>query len=421
MTEYILPYGHEHLAVQLPEKLPVDILVPASADVLPDPDLAINQALDTPLGNLNPHAYEGAQTVGIAINDKTRPVPKPNPVQHLLNLLGRLGFEPQQITLFVASGTHAPMQADELPQILDQEILNRYPIIVHDSDHSPTVDLGMSTWGNPIQINADFHNCDLKISVGNIEPHHFMGYSGGVKTAAIGLASRATIAANHAKLTHPQARTGVYHLNPLRQEVEEIGRKAGINYSLGTILNEEKQILEVYYGEPTAVMNKAIPVIRRLFGFSVPSPFDLVIASPGGAPKDINLYQSQKALTHAARITRDDGWVILLAACPEGSGSQTFEDYVKKAKSNQAILEQFQKGYFQVGPHKAMLIARDAVRVKVVLVSDQPPQVVNDWKLTPSKPELINELISWIATKLPSKARAAILPAATRTMTEVKN
>lgn len=420
MTEFLLPYGQSQLSVEIPESFRVDLLQPEMIESLTDPDQGIMAALKTPIGKLGWHALSQAKTVGIAINDKTRPIPKPNPVQHLLKHLEDLGFAPEQITLFVASGTHAPMSNAELPRILDQEIIDRYSIIVHDCDNAAMLDLGTSTYQNPIQINADFYNCDLKISVGNIEPHHFMGFSGGVKTAAIGLASRATISANHARLTHPQARSGVYHINPLRQEVEEIGRKAGVQFSLGTILDEEKHILKVYFGEPAAVMAAAIPVVRRLFGVSVPALYDLVIASPGGAPKDINLYQSQKALTHAARITRDDGWVVLLAACPEGSGSQAYENYVTRAPSHQAILQQFKRGYFKVGPHKALQIARDAVRVNVVLVSDLPPQTVKSWKLMPSKPELTDALIKWILSELPPDARVAILPAATRTMTEVK-
>lgn len=419
MHKFSLPYGQDQITVEMPEGLQVEILQPDPGDILADPDLSINAALTAPLGKQSWHDFTHAQTIGIAINDKTRPVPNPNPLQHLLNHLDDLGFEADQITLFVGSGTHPPMPVDELPRILDQAVIDRYRVIMHDCDQSPVVDLGKTTYQNPIQINAEFYNCDVKISVGNIEPHHFMGYSGGVKTAAIGLASRATIEANHARLTHPQARTGVYHLNPLRQEVEEIGRKANLHFSLGTVLNEDKYILAAYFGEPAAVMGGAIPVVRRLFGVSVPQPFDLVIASPGGAPKDINLYQSQKALTHAARITRDGGWVILLAACPEGSGSQAYENYVADAKSHQAIVKHFQNGFFQVGPHKAMQIARDAVRVNVVLVSDLPPQTVKAWKLTPSTPGLANELIKWISSRLPEGARAAILPAATRTMTEV--
>ncbi|MBW6466062.1 MAG: nickel-dependent lactate racemase [Brevefilum sp.] len=420
MTHYQLPYGHSHITVEIPPSFQVDLLIPEITDPLPDPDQAITDALTAPIGKHKWYDFAQAKTVGIAINDKTRPVPKPNPLQHLLEYLEELGFEAEQITLFVGSGTHAAMPTSELPRILDQSILDRYRVVVHDCDQSPMIDLGKTSDQTPIQVNADYYRCDLKFSVGNIEPHHFMGFSGGVKTAAIGLASRATIAANHARLAHPQARTGVYHLNPLRQEVEEIGRKAGVHFCLGTILDEDKHILKVYFGDPIAVMNAAIPVVRRLFGISVPAPYDLVIASPGGAPKDINLYQSQKALTHAARITRDDGWVILTAACPEGSGSQAYETYVTQAKSHQAIIQHFEDGFFKVGPHKALQIAREAVRVNIVLASDLPPQTVKSWKLTPTKPELIDELVKWITSKLPYNPRIAILPAATRTMTEVK-
>ena len=420
MTQYQLPYGHRHITVEIPSSFQVDLLIPEIADPLLDPDQAITDALKAPIGKNSWRDFSHVKTVGIAINDKTRPVPKPNPIQHLLDTLGEMGFEPGQITLFVGSGTHAAMPTSELPRILDQSILDHYRVVVHDCDQSPMIDLGKTSDQTPIQVNADYYQCDLKFSVGNIEPHHFMGFSGGVKTAAIGLASRTTIAANHARLTHPQARTGVYYINPLRQEVEEIGRKTGVHFCLGTILDEDKHILKVYFGDPIAVMGAAIPVVRRLFGISVPAPYDLVIASPGGAPKDINLYQSQKALTPAARITRDDGWVILTAACPEGSGSQAYESYVTDAKSHQEIIQDFEDGYFKVGPHKALQIAREAIRINIVLASDLPPQTVKRWKLTPSKPELIDELVKWIASKLPHNARIAILPAATRTMTEVK-
>jgi nickel-dependent lactate racemase len=420
MASYTLPYGHEHISIEVPATWQVDLLEPQPGDPLPDPDRAIIEALHSPIGVIGWEQFLEAKSVGIAFNDKTRPVPKPNPIVHLLDHLESLGFTPDQITLFVGSGTHVPMTPDELPLILDQSIIDRYRVQVHDCDNAPMADLGQSAHGNPILINADFYNCDLKFSVGNIEPHHFMGFSGGVKTAAIGLAGRATIDANHAGLTHPHARTGEYNLNPLRQEIEEIGRKADVHFSLGTVLDEDKRVLKAFFGSPLAVMDAAIPFVRQSFGVEVPAPYDLVIASPGGAPKDINLYQSQKGLTHAARITRDGGWVFLLAACPEGSGSASYEDYILNADSHSAVIDHFESGFFQVGPHKALQIAREAVRINIVLISDIPPKTVKTWKLTPSKPELINDLISWISNQIPADARVAILPAATRTMTEVR-
>ena len=421
MPYFSLPYGSTQLTFELPSIFQIDEIIPGNVAQLVHPDQAIIDALEHPVGKQKLSTFSAAKTVGIAINDKTRPVSKPNPIEHLLNFLISKGFSQENITLFVGSGTHRPMATAELPLILNREIIENYRIVVHDCDQSRMDDLGETAHHTPIHINAEFLQNDIRITVGNIEPHHFMGFSGGVKTAAIGLASRETINRNHAMLPHPQAKTGVYHINPMRQDIEEIGKKAGVHFSLGTILNEEKEILNVFFGEPIAVMNAAIPVVREIFGVSVARPYDLVIASPGGAPKDINLYQAQKGLTHAARITKNNGWVILTAACPEGSGSPAYEEYVSSALSHQAILQHFNDGFFMVGPHKAFQIARDATRVNIILVSDLPPLSIKQWKLTPSNPDLLQPLINWIAARLPEEAHVAVLPASTRTMTEINH
>lgn len=419
MTAFSLKYGHRQLSFDLPPIFSTDYLQPETGTPLEKPEEEIWHALDKPLGNQRRKPHRNIQSIGIVINDKTRPVPDPNPLNILLNHLEKDGFTKDQISLFVGSGTHAPMPEVELTRLLQEEILNNYRVVIHDCDRSPLAEIGHTPHGTPIQINAEFMKCDLKITVGNIEPHHFMGFSGGVKTAVIGLGGRETINANHAMLTHPQSKSGVYHINPMRQDIEIMGRKAEVDFSLGTILNEEKQILRVFYGEPQAVMKAAIPAVQQFFGVRVTGLYDLVIASPGGAPKDINLYQAQKGLTHAARITRDGGWVILLAACPEGSGSQLYEKYVRAADSHQAIVEHFENGFFEVGSHKAYQIAREAVRVNILLVSDIAPRKVKDWKLTPSTPDLLDQLIEWFSARLTDDARVAILPDAARTMTEV--
>lgn len=419
MTEFTLPYGKTQLTVQIPPGFQVDCLNPHPSQPMDDANAAINNALADPLGRLKLENFTGAKTVGIAINDKTRPLPNPNPLFPLLRTLDALGFTREATLLFISSGSHEPMMESELIQLLGNKVLQQYPVFIHDCDQSPMVDLGQTRHQTPYQINAAFYHCDLKISMGNIEPHHFMGFSGGVKTAVIGLASRATINANHAMLTHQKAISGVYDTNPMRQDVEEMGEKAGIQFSLGTILDEQKNIIRVYFGEPVVVMQLAIPVVRQIFGVKVSEPYDLVIASPGGAPKDINLYQAQKGLTHAARITRDGGTVVLLAACPEGSGSPSYETYVSAADSHASILEDFNTGYFKVGPHKAFQIAREAVRVNFHLVTDIFPDEVRRWKLTPTQPDQLETLIHQLTHRLPQNARIAILPAATRTMAEV--
>jgi len=311
MMDYSLPFGQQNLSIKLPVNLKTDVLVPETGEPLANPEEAIRQTLKDPIGTPKRRPASEVQTIAIAINDKTRPVPEPNPLNILLDHFDKLGFSKEQITIFVGSGTHQPMPEGELSRLMRQEIANRYRVVVHDCDNAPLAEVGHTPHGTPIRLNAEFMACDLKITLGNIEPHHFMGYSGGVKTAVIGLAGRDTITTNHLMLTHPQAKSGVYHINPIRQDIEIMGRKAEIDFTLGTILNEEKQILKVFFGEPGAVLKAAIPAVQKAFGVRVPEPYDLVIASPGGAPKDINLYQAQKSLTPAAHITRDNGWLVL--------------------------------------------------------------------------------------------------------------
>ncbi|MDF1520836.1 MAG: nickel-dependent lactate racemase [Brevefilum sp.] len=421
MKKFSLPYGKSHLDFIIDSKLYAESILPNPTKPLEDPGLAITQAVINPLGNVRLNDFLSASSVGIAINDKTRPVPHTNPVVSLLSHIESLGFEQTSIKLFIGSGTHKPMAKDEFENILPKSIIENYKIIPHNCDDSPMADLGKTMFNTPIKINRDFYSCDLKIVVGNIEPHHFMGFSGGVKTAAIGLAGRETITANHAMLIHDMAQSGIYHRNPLRQEIEEIGQKIKIDFCLGSVLDEDKQILQIYFGPPNLVMLEAIPFIKNIFGAEVSAPFDLVIASPGGYPKDINFYQAEKGLTHAARITRDGGCVIILAECAEGSGSVTYEEYVSKAGSNREIINQFNSGFFEIGPHKAFQIAREAERIHIVLVSEIPPERVKQWKLTPGTPHKLDQLIRSFTSTLPPNARIAILPAASRTMTEIKN
>jgi lactate racemase len=419
LSEYSLPYGQSSVSFHIPETYKVDVLHPETLDPPLEIDKAVADIFVNPIGEMNLSQFDRNIKIGIVINDKTRPVPRPNPVEHLLAYIESLGFDPYQISLFVGSGTHIPMTVSELHRILNREVLSRFPVVIHDCDHSEMISLGKTDYDTPIKVNRAFYECDLKITVGNIEPHHFMGFSGGVKTAAIGLASRETINVNHAMLTRDLTRSGIYSINPMRQDIEEIGRKMGIHFSLGTILNEEKEIVRVYFGNPKLVMETAIPEIRKMFAVEVPEPYDLVLASPGGTPKDINLYQAQKGLTHAARIVKDNGWVLLLAACPEGSGSQSYETFITQADSHEQVINQFKTGFFLVGPHKAFQIAKDAMRVNIVLISEISPQQVIKWKLTPSQPEKLDSLVDWLAMQLPADARVAILPAATRTMVEI--
>jgi nickel-dependent lactate racemase len=415
MAEFRIPYGRTQLTVRLEDSFRTELLAPARVEPAPDPVQAVRDALSHPAGGVRLADFARARSVAIAISDKTRPVPHAVLLPPLLQALDQLGIPPGGVTLIVATGLHAPMPEAEFAQILPADILARYRVISHNATAAEElVSLGKTRLGTPVQVNRVFAQADLRVAVGNLEPHQFMGFSGGAKTAAIGLGGRDTINANHAWMLDPRADLARYENNPAREDVEEIGRKIGVHFALNAVINESKQIVRVLAGEPQAVMRQGIPFVLQIYQLRVAAPFDLLIASPGGHPKDINLYQAQKALGHAARITREGGTIILVAACPEGAGSRSYEEWVTGMASHQAVLERFQREGFRIGPHKAFQIARDAAPRRVFMVTEMPPALVQKLLLTPCA-----SLDAALATALPGLAPAArigIMPWANATI-----
>jgi nickel-dependent lactate racemase len=382
MPDTHIPYGRKQLAVHLADSLRAEWLTPARSTPAPDPLRAVRDALDRPVGGVRLADFARARSVAIAINDKTRPVPHRTLLPPLLEALEMLGIPPRAVMFIVATGLHGPMPDSEFAQVLPKEILARCRVVSHDAAAPDLVRLGKTSSGTPVEVNRLFAQADLRVVVGNIEPHQFMGFSGGVKTAAIGLAGKATINHNHAMMLDPRSDLARYDDNPARQDVEEIGRMVGIHFALNDVINESKQIVRVFAGQPQEVIRQGIPVVLQIYQVKVAAPFDLVIASPGGHPKDINVYQAQKALGHAARVTRKGGTVILAAACPEGSGSESYENWVAGMPSYEAVLERFQREGYRIGPHKAFQIARDAAPRKLLVVTDMPQALAEKLLLT---------------------------------------
>lgn len=415
MADYTLPYGKTALPFRLPDAIRAEMITPPHAPAAAQPRALVRAALAQPLGDIARADFAAARRVAIAINDKTRPVPHQHLLPPLFDWLRALGVADAAVTLLIASGAHPPMTAAEFAQVVPDDIRGRCRLLSHDCDDDANlVDGGVTARGTPVLINRIIAEADLRIVVGNIEPHQFQGFSGGVKSAAIGLAGRETINRNHALMTEPLARLGEYDRNPARQDVEEIGERMGVHFALNAILNHEKKIVQVLAGAPRAVMEAGIPLARRICQVPVTEPFDLLLVSPGGHPKDINVYQAQKALAHAALITRPGGAILLAAACPEGTGSKSYETWVVQRHSLQAVLDDFAAQPFQVGPHKAYQIARDAARFRVRLVSDMADVRVRRLLLTPAAN--IDAALAELLPALPAPARVGLMPAANATI-----
>ncbi len=412
-----LKYGSGTRTLTLADQYEVDVIRPGVSTAEAVTTDKIIQVIHNPIKSTCLSAHRQVKNVAIAINDKTRPVRYDLLLPPLLEILHQELNPGIEITLFVASGTHTPMSMKECAEIIPGFIFEKYPIHVHDCDNTENQSfLGTTSKGTPVYINTMFYQSDLKIVVGNIEPHHFMGFSGGVKTAAIGLASRETINKNHQMLlTEKNTVIGQYELNPMRMDVEEIGEMIGIDYALNAIQTVDKTLLDVYFGHPQAVMLAAIDVVRSNCQVEVREKYDVTIASAGGFPKDINLYQAQKAITNAAKFTRDGGHLILFAECIEGIGNSRLVTFMEGISTADGVRKKLLNEGFQVGPHKAYLIARDIDRINIHLYSEMNDDSVRSVLLSPI-PRESDKFIEGILNALPPSAKIGFIPNAVITI-----
>lgn len=251
-----------------------------------------------------------------------------------------------------------------------------------DSDPSDCVHLGTTAAGTPVDITRAVAEADRRICLGNIEYHYFAGYSGGAKAIMPGVSTRDAIQSNHAMMVRPEACAGALDTNPLRMDIEEAGRLCGIDFIVNVVLSEHKEIIRAVAGHPVQAHREGCKFLDRLYLKELPQGADIVLVSQGGAPKDLNLYQTQKALDNARHAVNPGGVIILIGSCKEGLGERVFEEWMTQSESPAAMIERIGRD-FQLGGHKAAAIAMTLEKADVYLVSDLAPDFVRSIFLTP--------------------------------------
>ena len=329
-----------------------------------------------------------------------------------------MGIAPSSIRLLVASGLHPPMDQARLSNILPSEILKKYSVVIHDARQADLKFLGNTSRGTPVFLNPLFLQADLRLVIGLIDPHQFVGYTGGVKGAAIGLAGAQTIEANHSMLFDPRALVGEIRDNPVRQDIEEIGKMIGVHWVFNVVLNETNSIVKTFSGDPVEVERVGSEFCRTLYETKALREYDWVIASPGGYPKDINVYQAQKALAHVTPLVRQGGDILFLAECPDGHGDETFYEMMIKHQNPREVIDHFRQAKFKMGDHKAFLWCRSLIKARVHLHSALDEGLCRTLMVSPVK--TIQETFEKIGRKYPDPPRVAVMPKANSTYIKIQ-
>lgn len=341
---------------------------------------AVVYALNNPIGSnrLSALVHPG-QTVAIITSDISRPMPTWQVLPALLEELYCAGISKEDITLVFALGSHRHHTEAEMRHLAGSCFDEIHCI---DSDPDDCIHMGTTSRGTPVDITRAVAQADVRICLGNIEFHYFAGYSGGAKAIMPGVSTHDAIQCNHRMMVSQDACAGKLEGNPIREDIEEAGNICGIDFILNVVLDEHKNIVHAVAGDVTTAHRAGCAYLDRMYRKSIPAKADIVLVSQGGAPKDANLYQTQKALDNAKHAVKDGGTIILIGACPEGLGSAKFEAWLTTAQSAHEMVERIGKE-FELGGHKAAAIGMVLENASIDLVSEMDDDFVRSIFLNP--------------------------------------
>lgn len=322
-------YGRGGLTVHFPDEIDVTLVRKQPMPHLDKPALKLREAFQSP--SSCPPLRQLAKTskrACILICDITRPVPHAVLLPPLIEELVAGGIVRENILILVATGLHRPNEGDELREVIGSDTVFRsVPIANHFArDRKAHADLGQTASGIPILIDRRFTEADLRITVGLVEPHFMAGYSGGRKLVAPGVAHCDTIFRLHAGgiMDHPRAANCVIDGNPLHREQLEIIERVGDIFALNVVIDEQRRIGFVNFGEVKESHAQAVAFMRRHAEVSLPRRFKTVVTSAAGYPLDKTFYQSIKGMVGVLDILEPGGTIIIASECSEGMGSPEF-------------------------------------------------------------------------------------------------
>jgi len=409
-------FGSGIQTVEVPDSNLKSVLMPNEVEVDLKGEDEVRRALAEPIGTpkLRDIVSPG-EKIAIITSDITRPMPTKTVMPAVLEELDAAGVKREDITLVFGLGSHRKQSPEEQQKLAGDIAWNSVKCV--DSDPSDVVHMGETSTGTPVDIFRAVAEADRRICLGNIEYHYFAGYSGGAKAIMPGVSTRDAIQKNHSMMVSDLAYASNMDTNPIRLDIEEAGNICGIDFILNVVLNEKKEIIKAVAGHHVEAHREGCRFLDTLYLKELEEGADIVLVSQGGAPKDINLYQTQKALDNAKHAVKEGGIIILIGSCKEGFGEKVFEDWILAAQTSQSLVERIGRD-FQLGGHKAAAIAMTLQKAKVFLVSEMEDALAKKAFFEPfaSAQEAFDQAIK----ELGSEATVIAMPYGGSTLPKIK-
>ena len=371
MRTYSIPCGKRLIPIQIPDHVPVQWVESRRLEPISDVKRAVEDALRRPIGSKQlRELVKPGQKVALVVTDITRKLPEEIIVPILLKELQSGGIAKTDITAVVATGTHRPDTPQELLEKFG-DVVNEISFINHDA-YNPEglVDLGRSPGGIPLVFNRTVAQADVRISTGVIETHLLAGYSGGVKSIAVGVAGEKTIGATHNYEMLQQTRLGITEGNRFRQFLTEATQALGLHFVVNVIQTGNKQVVKVVAGDPVQAFHEGVKTARKLYEVEIDQPGDVVVSGVS-YPKSRDLYQATRSANGAIfgpkPVVKQGGVILIPAPCEDGCGHPGYCEIMRRAEDVDDIIAISREEGFAAGEQKALILARILSHARIVV------------------------------------------------------
>jgi nickel-dependent lactate racemase len=406
-----LKYGKGEISFSIEEKRCAGILRPNGTALGLTGEAELRRALLNPTGcgRLRDIVGEG-ERVAVITSDITRPTPSALLLPHVIKELKAGGVRGGDIRIVLALGSHRGHTEAEKRSIVGDDVYENFRVL--DSDVNDCVRLGVCANGTPADVFRPVAEADRRVCLGNVEYHYFAGYSGGCKAVMPGVSSREAIQKNHSNMVREGAFAGNMDTNPVRSDIDEIRRFVSVDFIVNVVLDDSGRIVKAAAGDAELAHREACAALDAMYKIPIPERAEVVVISPGGFPKDINIYQAQKALDNARHAVKRGGVIVWCASASEGFGEETFEAWMR-TKRPADMVEAIQKD-FRLGGHKAAAIAIVLAGARVFMVSDLPADLVRSIHMTPF--DTAQEAVDAALDQMGEDAKLLVMPAAGSTL-----
>ena len=336
LKRYELPYGKTKQEIFLPEERVLEVLEAPMARQMKSVGEMVEEALAHPIGGEKlAELVKPGDKVALIVSDITRVWSKTAAyLPYVVAELNRIGIPDQDIYAIVATGTHRSNTAAEKADIVGADLARRIPLYDHDPSPAGNVYLGTTSRGTPVYVDKRAVAADKVILTGGITPHLFAGFGGGRKSVMPGLSSAVSINHNHLLALGDQVGSG---LNPatcmtaidgnrVNEDMEEVTSFLNPCFLVNSIMDAEGNFYRIVAGNWRKAWREGTRLVQKQQGVPARGQSEVVFTTPGGYPKDINLYQGMKCYAPASMVAKKGGIIIVALECPDMMEPPVFFD-----------------------------------------------------------------------------------------------